>query len=94
MIYSKGSTVFLKSIYAFNKVKDHRYIYNLLKEIIDDMGQSNVVQILTDNGSTFVKAGKKLMERYNLYWTCYIPDFCVASVAYKLIFVLSYYVII
>ena len=28
-----------------------------------------MVQIVTDNGSTFVKAGKLLMKKYNLYWT-------------------------
>ena len=30
---------------------------------------TNVVQIVTDNGSAFVKAGKLLMKKYNLYWT-------------------------
>ena len=28
-----------------------------------------MVQIVTDNGSAFVKAGKLLMKKYNLYWT-------------------------
>ena len=28
-----------------------------------------MVQIVTDNGSIFVKTGKLLMKRYNLYWT-------------------------
>ena len=28
-----------------------------------------MVQIVTDNGSTFVKAGKLLIKKYNLYWT-------------------------
>ena len=28
-----------------------------------------MVQIVTDNGSTFVKTGKLLMKKYNLYWT-------------------------
>ncbi|XP_060668111.1 uncharacterized protein LOC132799684 [Ziziphus jujuba] len=34
-----------------------------------EIGKKNVVQIVTDNGSAFVKAGKKLMGDYNLYWT-------------------------
>ena len=28
-----------------------------------------MVQIVTDNGLAFVKAGKLLMKKYNLYWT-------------------------
>ena len=34
-----------------------------------DVGEANVVQIVIDNGSTFVKARKLLMKKYNLYWT-------------------------
>ena len=61
--------MFLKSINASNKLKDHSYIYDLLKEVMNDVGKKNVVQIATDNGSAFVKAEKKMMEKFNLYWT-------------------------
>ena len=37
--------------------------------MIKEVGKANVVQIVTDNGSAFVKAGKLLMKKYNLYWT-------------------------
>ena len=37
--------------------------------MIKYVGKENVVQIVTDNGSAFVKAGKLLMKKYNLYWT-------------------------
>ena len=69
MVYSKGSTIFLKSIDASDKIKDNKYIYGLLKDVIKEVGEANVVQIVTDNGSAFVKAGKLLMKKYNLYWT-------------------------
>ena len=69
MIYSKGSTIFLKSIDASDKIKDNKYIYCLLKDVIKEVGEANVVQIVTDNGSAFVKAEKLLMKKYNLYWT-------------------------
>ena len=68
MIYSKGSTIFLKSVDASDKIKDNKYIYGLLKDVIKEVGEANVVQIVTDNRSIFVKAGKLLMK-YNLYWT-------------------------
>ena len=69
MVYSKGSTIFLKSVDASEKLKDNKYIYGLLKDMIKEVGETNVVQIITDNGSAFVKAGKLLMKKYNLYWT-------------------------
>ena len=69
MVYSKGSTIFLKFVDASDKIKDNKYIYGLLKDVIKEVGETNVVQIVTDNGSAFVKAGKFLMKKYNLYWT-------------------------
>ena len=69
MVYLKGSTIFLKSVDALDKIKDNKYIYGLLKDVIKEVGEANVVQIVTDNGSPFVKAGKLLMKKYNLYWT-------------------------
>ena len=71
MVYSKGSTIFLKSVDASDKIKDNKYIYDLLKDVIKEVGEANVMHIVTDNGSTFVKAGKLLMKKYNLYWTPY-----------------------
>ena len=61
MVYSKGITIFLKSVDESNKVRDNKYIYGLLKDVIKE--------VVTDNGSAFVKAGKLLMKKYNLYWT-------------------------
>ena len=69
MVYSKGSTIFLKYVDVSDKIKDNKYIYSLLKDIIKEVGEANVVQIVIDNGSAFVEAGKLLMKKYNLYWT-------------------------
>ena len=69
MVYSKGSTIFLKSVDASDKIKDNQYIYDLLNDVFKEVGEENIVQIVTDNGSAFVKAGKLLMKKYNLYWT-------------------------
>ena len=69
MVYSKGSTIFLKSVDTSDKIKDNKYIYGLLKDMIKEVGEANVVQIVIDHGSTFVKVGKLRMKKYNLYWT-------------------------
>ncbi|KAM5577951.1 hypothetical protein ABKV19_008328 [Rosa sericea] len=69
MVYCKGKTVFLKSVNASSDIREHKYLAKLFKDVIDEVGKENVVQICTDNGSAFVKAGKTLSERYNFYWT-------------------------
>ena len=69
MVYSKGSTIFLKYVDVLDKIKDNKYICGLFKDTIKEVREANVVQIVTDNGSAFVKAGKLLMKKYNLYWT-------------------------
>ena len=69
MVYCKGSTIFIKSIDELENIKDNKYIYGLLKDVTKEFGEANVVQIVIDNGSTFVKAGKLLMKKYNFYWT-------------------------
>ena len=40
-----------------------------MKNKIKEVGETNVVQIVIDNGSSFVKVGKLLMKKYILYWT-------------------------
>ena len=67
MVYSKESTIFLKYVNDFDKIKDNKYIYGLLKDVIKEVGEVNVVQVVTDNGLAFVKARKLLMKKYNLY---------------------------
>ena len=69
MVYCKGSTIFLKSVNASDNIEDNKYINGLLKDVIKTVGKANVVQIVTNNGSAFVKVGKLLMKKYNLYWT-------------------------
>ena len=67
MVYSKGRTIFLKYVDASDKIKKNKYIYGLLKDMIKEVEEANVVQIVTNNGSAFVKVGKLLMMKYNLY---------------------------
>ena len=69
MVYCKGSIIFLKFVDASDNIKDNKYIYGLLKDVIKDVGEANVMKTVTNNGSAFVKAGKLLMKKYNLYWT-------------------------
>ena len=65
--YSKGTTIFLKSIDESNNIKDQKYIYELLNSVNKDVMKENVVQLDTDNGSTLVNANKLLMKKFNIY---------------------------
>ena len=67
MVYSKGSRIFLNFVDASYKIKDNKCIYGFMKDTIKEVGEANVVQIVTDNESAFVKAGKLLMKKCNLY---------------------------
>ena len=69
MVYCGGSAVFLKSIDASDKIKSAEYLFGILSEVIDQVGPGSVVHVVTDNGSNYKSAGKKLMRKYNLYWT-------------------------
>ncbi|KAL4288400.1 hypothetical protein AHAS_Ahas19G0282400 [Arachis hypogaea] len=62
--------MFLKSIDASDYVKTGEKMFELLDGIVEEIGEQNVVQVVTDNESNYVLAGKLLMEkRPNLFWT-------------------------
>jgi hypothetical protein len=69
MIYCDGKMMFHKSVDVSAEKKDAKFIYKLMRDVVNYVGKEHVVQIVTDNGSAFMKAGKKMMERYNLFWT-------------------------
>ena len=41
----------------------------MIKEVIYDVSPINVVQIVINNGFTFMKAKKMLMKKFDFYWT-------------------------
>ena len=62
--------MFLKSIDCSGKVKDKHFITNLLKEIINEVGHENVVQIITDNAKNYKGAGEIIEGMFHqIYWT-------------------------
>ncbi|KAF6147365.1 hypothetical protein GIB67_003263 [Kingdonia uniflora] len=50
-------TVFLKSIDGSAHIHDVELIYKMLKDVIKEVGEKNVIQICTDNASNYVLAG-------------------------------------
>ena len=70
LVFCPQGTMFLKSVDASDKVKDGHLLFQLLDEVIQDVGVANVVQIITDNASNYVLAGRLLEEKHKtIFWT-------------------------
>ncbi|KAL5191644.1 hypothetical protein HKD37_04G010891 [Glycine soja] len=69
LINSQAGTMFLKSVDCSDFVKTSEKLFELLDAIVEEVGEENVVQVVTDNGSNYVLAGKLLEEkRKHIYW--------------------------
>ncbi|KAI3515621.1 hypothetical protein L1887_14522 [Cichorium endivia] len=63
-------TVFLKSVDASEHVKNAQLIVEIINKVIEEVGEANIVQFITDNGSNFKATGKILEEQHpKLFWT-------------------------
>ncbi|KAH1221145.1 hypothetical protein GmHk_12G034635 [Glycine max] len=57
LINSQVGTMFLKSVDGFDFVKTGEKIFELLDVIVEEVGEENFVQVVTDNGSNYVLDG-------------------------------------
>ncbi|XLT56257.1 hypothetical protein HN873_048861, partial [Arachis hypogaea] len=70
LVNSPRGTVFLKFINASDICKIAEKIFKMIDEVIEEVGEENAVQVVTDYAANYKKAGQMLMEkRKNLYWT-------------------------
>ncbi|XP_057872600.2 uncharacterized protein LOC131078829 isoform X2 [Cryptomeria japonica] len=60
-VSSAGGTVFIKSIDASAHCKNATYLCEQIEEVIDDVGEENVVQVVTDSAAYYVAADKLLI---------------------------------
>ncbi|XLS55949.1 hypothetical protein HN51_005704, partial [Arachis hypogaea] len=56
LVNSPAGTMFLKSIDASDYVKTGEKLFELLDDVVEEIGEHNVVQVVTDNGSNYVLA--------------------------------------
>ncbi|VVB04140.1 unnamed protein product [Arabis nemorensis] len=69
LVNSPKGSIFIKSIDVSEVVKDSNLLFNMLDNMVEEVGESNVVQVVTDNASNYVKARKLLMaKRPHLFW--------------------------
>jgi len=54
------------------KPKNANYLYKLMDDILERIGEDVVVQVVTDNEASYKAAGKKQQEKKkHLYWIPY-----------------------
>ena len=71
-VNSLVGTWFMKSIDVSDTIKNEELMFKSLDEVVEEIGEENVVQDITDNASNYVNAGTRLMEkRRRLWWTLY-----------------------
>lgn len=72
MVNSPKGSIFVKSMDVSDVSKDANLLFGILDKMVDEVGETNVVQVIIDNASAYVKAGKMLeATRKHLYWTPY-----------------------
>ncbi|XP_022145205.1 uncharacterized protein LOC111014710 [Momordica charantia] len=70
MVISKGRPMFLKAVDCSGEVKDKFFIANLMKEVINEVGPDNVVQVITDNAPNCKGAGQLIEGQFPMIvWT-------------------------
>ena len=78
MATSAYGTVFLKSVDTSGECKSGEYIFKILKEVILDIGPSNVVQVCMDNATNCVAAGRMIEKEWPMIFftrcTCHCLD--------------------
>ena len=64
MILSNGRMYFHKSVNATGHMQNSQFVYEHIEQVILEVGEDNVVQIVTDNGSNFKKACLDILKVY------------------------------
>jgi len=70
IVTSPSGPYFLKAIDCSGKMKDAAFQYEVLKDAIEEIGPTNVVQVITDAAPVCRSAGLMIQSRYkHLFWT-------------------------
>ncbi|XP_052203350.1 uncharacterized protein LOC127808780 [Diospyros lotus] len=68
-VSSPKGVVFIRSIDVSNNVKNANGLLHVLDQMVEEIGETNVIQVVTDNTSDYVAMAKLLeAKRPHLYW--------------------------
>ncbi|GAV76818.1 DUF659 domain-containing protein, partial [Cephalotus follicularis] len=60
---------FIKYVDALDVVKDASTLFHLFSEVVEWVGPSNAVHVVTDNATNYIAAGRLLHAKYDsIYW--------------------------
>ena len=66
----------MNSIDAFDIITNGELMFKYLDNMVEEIGEENVVQVITNNASNYVNPGTRLMEKRIRLWTpC--PTHCI-----------------
>ncbi|CAN1132634.1 hypothetical protein LINPERHAP2_LOCUS7153 [Linum perenne] len=63
LVNSPKGTVFIESLDTSNYSKNTQKVFEMLDDVVEKVGEENVIQVITDNASAYKAAGVKLMEK-------------------------------
>ncbi|XP_016189421.1 uncharacterized protein LOC107630719 [Arachis ipaensis] len=70
LVNSPKGTIFLKSIDASHITKTADKIFKMIDDVVEEVGEENVIQVVTDNAANYKATGEMLMKkRKKLFWT-------------------------
>ena len=69
--------MFLKSVDASGLTKDSKTLLQMFDEIVQEVGCENVVQFITDNDAFYKCAGKKLQNKYGIFFWTLCATHCI-----------------
>ena len=68
MVYCDRSMIYLSPVDTIPKTTD--YIFSLMDKIVEEVGEENIVQVVTDNETSFKAACMLLMDKHkHLFWS-------------------------
>ncbi|WZZ26584.1 uncharacterized protein LOC106372712 [Brassica napus] len=69
LVYCPEKTVFLRSVDASEILSCPDKLFELLRDVVEEVDSTHVVQVITKSDDHYAAAGKKLMGEYgSLYW--------------------------
>ena len=70
MIYCDRSMIYHSLVDTTNIPKIANYIFSFIDKVVEEAGEENVVQVVTDNETIFKAIGMLLMEKWkHLFWS-------------------------
>ncbi|XP_021769032.1 uncharacterized protein LOC110733319 [Chenopodium quinoa] len=69
LVYCPEGTMFLKSADVTNLMDSAEAMYDLIREVVEEVEPKNVMQVITPNDECYAAIGKRLSETYpTIYW--------------------------